>query len=305
MGIKNWFKKILAGIGIGVGAAIPGISGGTIAVILNIYEKITWAVANIFKKFKEAIIILIPVLIGVVIGLIPTWLLMEYALNNFLFGVVCIFAGFIIGSFPEITKQVKDVCPKKAHIITLVISFVIALALGVASILLDVYSGFNVSQLFENPQWWLFIILIPVGFLASSALVIPGISGSMILVLIGFYKPLIDSIQLFKDPSKIGTEFGILICFGIGVIIGFYLISKLMNNLLNKHREVTFFGIIGFIIGSLFALFLNSTIWQYYQTWSNGGQGFIPCQIEIPLGIVLLIIVMVGSYFLMKLVDKK
>ena len=66
--MKAWIKHLLSGIAIGVGSSIPGVSGGTIAVILHVYEKIIWAISNIFKKFKEAIIILLPFLVGVVIG---------------------------------------------------------------------------------------------------------------------------------------------------------------------------------------------------------------------------------------------
>ena len=92
--MKTLLKRLLAGIGIGIGSAIPGVSGGTIAVIFGVYEKIVWAVSNLFKFFKEAFRVLLPTLLGLVLALIPTVYLMDKALYGFVFGVICIFAGF-------------------------------------------------------------------------------------------------------------------------------------------------------------------------------------------------------------------
>ena len=312
MKVKNWLKTILAGIGIGISSAVPGVSGGTVAVILKVYEKIVWATSNIFKEFKKAIIILLPILLGILIGAIPTIFLMDYALEGFVFGVVCIFAGFIIGSFPQITKEVKDVKIKKSHIITLVITLLIAVILGVSSILITKFAHFSVSSLFEAPSWWFYLILIPVGVLASVALVVPGISGSLILVLIGFYGPLIDkTTDVIKECasgnwSHFGTQFGLLCCFGVGVLIGFYFISKLMNYLLNKYHDITFFGIIGFIIGSVIALFVNSEIWtSTYDKWMIGQHGYLSMGAEIGVGIALLIVCFAITYFIYEYIDKK
>ena len=305
--MKDWLKRFLSGLGIGVGSAIPGVSGGTIAVIFNVYEKLIWAISNIFKKFKEAIIILVPVLLGVVVGIIPTVILMDKALESFLFGVICIFAGFIIGSIPKITHEVKEVKPRFIHFLILVLAVLITVGLGVASIL----SKNDVSIHFANPEIWFYFVMIPVGLVSSIALAVPGISGGMILILLGFYTPLIEStvgtakMCLNGDWSHFGVQIGLLAFFAIGVITGFIIASKIMNYLLIKYHDVTFYGILGFIFGSLVALFLNYDIWQYYQIWANNDYLFIKKEIEIPLGIILLIIFAIGSYFLARLEEKK
>lgn len=305
--MKDWLKRFLSGLGIGVGSAIPGVSGGTIAVIFNVYEKLIWAISNIFKKFKEAIIILVPVLLGVVVGIIPTIILMNKALESFLFGVICIFAGFIIGSIPKITHEVKEVKPRFIHFLILVLAVLITVGLGVASIL----SKNDVSIHFANPEIWFYFVMIPVGLVSSIALAVPGISGGMILILLGFYTPLIEStvgtakMCLNGDWSHFGVQIGLLASFAVGVIAGFIIASKIMNYLLNKYHDVTFYGILGFIFGSLVALFLNYDIWQYYQIWANNDYLFIKKEIEIPLGIILLIIFAIGSYFLARLEEKK
>ena len=300
MKLKEWFKTLLAGAAIGLGSSIPGVSGGTIAVILGVYEKLIWAVTNIFKAFKKAIIYLIPVLLGAVLAIVPMLVLMDKALNAFLFGIVCIFAGFIIGSIPGITDEVKGQEVKKSYIITLVITLIIAVGLGVGSVLAKA----DVTAIMVSPKWWFYLVLIPVGFIASIALVVPGLSGSMLLLLLGFYKPLVETTVgvgkeiLSGDWSHAGQQFGILICFAIGVIIGFYFISKLMHFLLTKYRNLTFFGIIGFVIGSTIALFFNYEIYGYYLKWAANAT--TPMQIEIPIGIVLFLLSIVGSYLIVR-----
>ena len=302
MKIKEWFKTFFSGIAIGFGSAVPGVSGGTIAVILKVYEKILWAVSNIFKHFEEAFRVLLPTLLGVVIALVPTIYIMDKALDGLLFAVICVFAGFILGSIPGIKDEVKDVKPNYKHWITLVIAALIAIGLGVGSVLAKA----DVATYFYNTPVWFYFILIPVGFIASVALVVPGLSGGMILLLIGFYTPLIECTTgtlkacLHGDWSNFGNLFGQLSCFLIGVLLGFYFISKLMNFLLAKYHHVTFYAIIGFVIGSLIALFYNFEIYRYYLLWASGGQGYLKMYIEIPLGIVLLIGAAIVSYMLVR-----
>ena len=303
MKAKEWFKTLLAGMAIGAGSAIPGVSGGTIAVILKVYEKILWAISNIFKQFKRAIIYLIPTLLGVILALIPTMLIMHKALNGFVFGIICVFAGFIVGSIPGITDEVKGEPIKRSYIILLIVSLLVAVGLGVASVLAKA----DVTSLLINPAWWMYIVLIPVGVIASIALAVPGLSGSMLLLLLGFYRPLIDTtIETFKnvlesnDWSHVGIQLGILACFAIGVIVGFFLISKLMNFLLAKYHHATFYSIIGFVIGSTIALFFNYEIYNYYMVWASGTYVSVPLYIEIPIGIVLLIACCIGSYILVR-----
>ena len=300
MKLKEWLLTFLAGMGIGVGSAVPGVSGGTIAIILKVYEKILWAVSNILKQFKKAFFYLLPLLLGVIAAVIPMIILMDEALNAFLFGTVCIFAGFIIGSFPGIKDEVKGEPIKKSYVIALIISALIAVGLGVASVL----SKADVSSIFIDKPIWLYFVLIPIGVIASTALVVPGLSGSMILLLIGFYQPLIGSTRAVMHEVRlgvwdnVGSQLGVLVSFGIGVVIGFYLVSKLMHFLLAKYRLITFYAIIGFIIGSTIALFFNYSIYSYYVSWSIGGQGYLPYYIEVPIGVVLLIIACILSYLL-------
>lgn len=302
MKMKNWLKTLLAGMAIGFGSAVPGVSGGTIAVIFGVYKKIISAVNGIIKHFKESIRVLIPILLGVVLALIPTVILMDKALNNMLFAVVCIFAGFIIGSIPGIKDEVKDVKPVGKHYIALIVAALVAVGLGIGSVLAKA----DTSYYFATTPVWFYFVLIPVGFVASIALVVPGLSGGMLLLLMGFYAPLINKAVgvgnecIHGNWSNFGNLVAILACFAIGVILGFYLISKLMNFLLNKYHDVTFFGIIGFVLGSIPALFFNYTIYKYYEMWVRGDKGYLPLYIEIPLGVIFLALAVFGSYMLVR-----
>ena len=300
--MKDWLKRFLAGIAIGAGSAVPGVSGGTIAVLFKVYEKLMWAISHLIKEFKRAFIYLLPMVLGIVIGIVPMMILMNYALEGFTFGIICLFAGYIIGSIPLLKEEVKEEKAKKIDIIFMILAGLFALTLGILSCFV---SG-NVSSFFNNTPIWFYFVLIPVGALASIALAVPGISGGMILIILGFYRPLIDStIETAKECltgnwSNFLTQFFILLSFGAGVIIGFFLTSRFMHFLLSKYRKTTFYAIIGFVIGGLLALFMNYEIYSYYLVWANGGHGFLIKEIEIPLGVLLLIIACILSYLLSK-----
>ena len=150
------------------------------------------------------------------------------------------------------------------------------------------------------------------GAVAAVALTVPGLSGSLILLILGFYRPLVDNVkdwasEMLKqgDFSHTGALFGVLGCFAIGCLIGVVLVSKIMNILLRKCRKETFFVIIGFIAGSILVLFANSNIVDYYQTWANPAYGedpkvnihpVLPMWLEIIIGVVVLALCAFLSY---------
>ncbi len=301
MKVKNWFKSLLAGVGIGVAAAVPGVSGGTIAVILKVYDKLLEAIGDLFKHFVKSFLILLPILLGVILGIVPCIILFHYAFSGLLFAIICLFAGLIIGSFPGIFDEVKSEKPGKLCIFICIITALVAIGIGVASALLG--DKIDISNWFINPEWWFYLLLIPVGALASTALVVPGISGSMILLVLGFYTPLLER-ATFAITHIGGENFWVIVleilCFGIGVIIGFFTIAKFMGFLLKNWRIKTFWGIIGFIVGSTIALFFNHDIYAYYQKWAAGEQGYLPMWLEMIIGFVLLSGGIVLSYLLVR-----
>ena len=258
-----------------------------------------------YKHFKDAILILIPVLLGVLCAMLPLLKLFDLAFEGFAFGLVSIFAGFIIGSFPQITKEVKDKPFKKCYIIGLVLTCLFAI--GACSVFFG--DAINIQGHFDNPEWWFYFVMIPIGMIGAVAFVVPGISGSMTLLVLGFYKPLIGMISslISFDFSNIGAKIGLLGSFFVGLIIGFVTIARLMGHLLKTHRVGTFYSIIGFIIGSTIVLYFNFEISTYYVEWFEGNVAshWLPIYIELPLGGLLILGMAFLSYFLLKKSNQK
>ena len=312
MKIKEWFRKLVAGLAIGAGAAIPGVSGAAIAVIFHVYEDIIGAVNNFRKKFGWAIKVLIPILLGIAIAVAICIVVFSYAFEYMMFVLICLFAGFLIGSFPGITDEVKGEKLTKKNVLLIGAGALFVIILGVLNIIAGL-NHFSVADLFSpQPVWWLYLLLIPVGAVAAVALTVPGLSGSLILLILGFYRPLVDNVkdwasEMLKqgDFSHTGALFGVLGCFAVGCLIGVVLVSKIMNILLKKCRKETFFVIIGFIGGSILVLFANSNIVDYYQTWANPAYGedpkvnihpVLPMWLEIIVGVLVLALCAFLSY---------
>ena len=312
MKVKEWFRKFVAGLAIGAGAAIPGVSGAAIAVIFHVYEDIIGAVNNFRKRFGWAIKVLIPILLGIILAVGVCIVVFSYAFEYMMFVLICVFAGFLIGSFPGITDEVKGEKVNKKYGLLIAVGALFVIGLGVLNIIAGL-NHFSVGDLFSpQPVWWLYLLLIPVGAVAAVALTVPGLSGSLILLILGFYRPLVDNVkdwasEMIKqgDFSHTGALFGVLGCFAVGCLIGVVLVSKIMNILLKKCRKETFFVIIGFIAGSILVLFANSNIVDYYQTWANPAYGedpkvnihpVLPMWLEIIIGILVLALCAFLSY---------
>ena len=301
----KFLKRMFAGMAIGVGAAIPGVSGAAIALIFKVYEDIIDAVNNFRKRFSFALMVLIPILIGIILALIPCIYLFSLAFEHMMFVLICVFAGFLIGTLPTITKEVKNVKPSNKQKIIFISSLIFVILMGVCSVFLG--PSLNISDLFISRPWWLYLLLIPVGAAASIALTVPGLSGSLVLLVIGFYRPLIDSVkewgsEIVKngDWSFAAPLLLVLICFAFGCLLGVILTSKTMNYLLTKHHDSTYFAIIGFIVGSIFVLFFNNQIYNYYLVWGGAIVDLInpllPIYFEIPIGVAILAICVFASW---------
>lgn len=252
-------KDTAAGFGIGVAFIIPGFSGGSVAAILGIYERLVGAIADIFKSFKKSFTILLPIIIGLVLGAVSLMFPLEWALGNFPLPTVCLFVGLAIGGLPTITDKVKGkVTP------SIILSFIISAAVVIAIAFLPMGADKDLFNLDFGGYSLLFVI----GFIGSVALVVPGISGSMLLLMLGYYNPILSMItQYFFRGKEIGTCILVLGCVGIGIIVGFICISIVMKKLLEEHTRGTYAAILGFIIGSIPTIFIT-TVKDYY---TDGG----------------------------------
>ena len=253
-------KDGATGLAIGTAIIVPGISGGTIALTFGQFKKIVDAVDGLLSKhFLKNLLILLPFLVGAIIAVAALVFPFKLAFHYCMFSIVCLFAGFIIGSLPGIYDTVRDEKPSKKNFVQFFIGFFIAGIIGVFSIIFD----FNaiISTLFLQRPWYLYIIIAIVGFFASTGLIVPGFSGSMLLMVIGFYHPILNLVDFsnFWPNVKLG------LMFALGVLIGFVIFSKLMNKLITNHRRSTLFVVIGFIVGSIISIFINSQMFFYFR----------------------------------------
>lgn len=250
-------KNILKGAVIGVANIIPGVSGGTMAVSMGIYDKLIHCVTHIFKEFKKSMKFLIPVGIGIVLALVGLSFVIEAAFAYFPAQTNLLFIGLILGGLPTIMKKVKGNTIRLSHIIPAVLFFVLvvglaALGSGEGN---DADLSFNVINVIK---------FFGVGVIASATMVIPGVSGSMVLMLMGYYQPIIETISTFVRALAAGDVpvllqcCGVLVPMGIGIVVGIVVIAKLIEIVFEKWPLLAYWAIIGLIVASPIAIILMS-----------------------------------------------
>ncbi len=236
------------GAAIGVAMIIPGVSGGTLAVLLKIYDKLINAISDLRRDFKNSFYFLLPIVLGAVIALIPAYFCLKFFLEVAPLPTVLLFVGLMVGSFPKMFKDTLKLGFKKTDIACFVLPLLLVVGICFIPNMGDVNLGGDMPVIG-------YFVLIAMGALASCALVVPGISGSMLMLIFGYYQPILNTI------SAISTDFWhsalVLALFGLGIIVGFFSIAKLMKFLLNKFSRGTNWAIIGFVVGSIPAIFIT------------------------------------------------
>lgn len=246
-------KDILRGIVIGIANVIPGVSGGTMMVSMGIYDKIISSITNLFHTFTKSVKTLFPYVIGMALGIVGLSFCIEFLFDEFPFQTAMLFIGLILGGVPVILNKVKGKKPEKSGILLFIIFFVLIIAMQFISTSED--TGGTIAFSLINV-----IILFFIGVIASATMIIPGVSGSMLLMALGYYNSIINSINGFVkavlslDISAAFTYAGVLIPFGIGVLVGIFAVAKLIELLLKKHERLTYFAILGLVIASPFAV---------------------------------------------------
>lgn len=248
MKVKNFLKNTGIGAVIGVAMIIPGVSGGTVAVLLNIYDKLIGAISDLRRDFKNSFFFLLPIVLGIVIAVAAAFFPIKFFLERAPLPTIMLFAGLMIGSCP---KMFKDAIPrgfKKTDIISLLLPLIAVISICFIPNMGEVDLGINM------PVWGYFAI-IGVGALASCALVVPGVSGSLLLLIFGYYQPVLDTVSALW--TSFGHSLAVLALFAVGLVVGFFSIAKLMKFLLKKFPRGTNWAIIGFVLGSIPAIFIT------------------------------------------------
>jgi len=238
--------------------SVPGVSGGTIAFILGFYDKFINSLNDVFYGKKEAKInalkFLMKIGIGWIIGMIIAVIVLSSLFQNHIYEVSSVFLGFIIFSIPLIAKEEKNVL--KGHYQNIIFLFI-----GIAIVALMTYfnpvGGSEKIVNISNLSLGLGIYIFFAAMVAISAMVLPGISGSTILLIFGIYIPIISAIKEFLHMNF--SYFPVLLIFGLGIISGVFLVIKLIKIALEKYRSASIYCILGLMIGSLYAIVMGPT----------------------------------------------
>lgn len=248
-------KNLLKGMVMGVANIIPGVSGGTMAVSMGIYDKLIHCVTHLFKEFKESMKFLIPIFVGIGVALVGLSFIIEPAFEHFPMQTNCLFIGLIVGGLPAVWRKVKDEKIKAGHGVSFLIFF--AVVVGMAAL-----GGQEGTAADLSFSLWSVIKLFGVGVIASATMVIPGVSGSMILLLLGYYNSIVAAIKNFVtalaafDMQGILQGCGILVPMGIGIVVGIFAIAKIIEIVFEKFPLYAYWAIIGLIVASPIAIFL-------------------------------------------------
>ncbi len=247
--MKKNLILIMKGFLIGIANIIPGVSGGTLMITLGIYEQVIASISHFFTKLKENISFLFFLGIGMVLSLLLLSKVIGYCLDNYPFPTTLFFVGLILGGIPLLYNKVKKKPKTKGNYLVFALTFLLI------TIFAFLKEGNSVVDL-SNLSFFGLVMLFIVGVIASSTMIIPGISGSFMLMLLGYYKPIIDTIRSLTDFSLLGHNLIVLIPFGLGVVLGIIGVAKLIEYLLKKYEVKTYYGVLGFVLASIIAILL-------------------------------------------------
>ena len=279
--MKEKLLLIIKGMIIGVANIIPGVSGGTLMITLGIYEDVINTISHFFQNFKKNLKFIIPLGIGMISSILLLSKLISVCLDKYPYPTTFFFIGLIIGGIPLLWRHASAAKGKYSNWLVFIITF------GIVLLFAFLKNGNNVVS-FDNLNLSGYISLLIIGMISAATMVIPGISGSFVLMLLGYYEPIVNTIKDLTNINLLSHNLLILIPFGIGIIVGIVLVAKLIEYLFNRYPVKTYYGVLGFVLASLIAIMMPLL-------------KISPGIIEIIISIILVII---GGIIAYKLGDK-
>ncbi|MCL2034516.1 MAG: DUF368 domain-containing protein [Oscillospiraceae bacterium] len=265
--MKKHLRNYINGTAFGVAQVIPGVSGGTIAIILGFYDELIASVNHFAEDYRKSLKFLIPFMIGIACAILLLSSVISYLLTSFSFPTMMFFIGMIVGITPLVYNKIKEpgkrLRQKDAALVV------------IPMILLVLFSGLkpqaaiSPAEVINDMGAGYMAFLFLVGVIAASALIIPGVSGSFIMLLMGVYHVVVfsvssirhwlldmPSISLFLDICKV------LLPFTVGVAIGVLLTARLVEKLLKNYHKALFSVILGLLLGSVYVLLKEPLVYQ-------------------------------------------
>lgn len=239
----------IKGFFMGIANIIPGVSGGTLAITMGIYERLIGVISHFKKNFKKDFSFLLTVGIGAIAAILLGSKLCIYALDKFPLQTIFFFTGLILGGIPMLYRKVKGKL-NVSNILVFVITFIFVIGIGFLN------TGNDVN--FSNMNILNYVMLFVIGVIAAATMVIPGISGSFMLMVMGYYKPILNTINNLTSFNDIGHSILVLLPFGLGIVFGIVIISKILEYLFKKFEVSTYCAVLGFVLSSIIGIFLSA-----------------------------------------------
>lgn len=246
----NFLTLLLKGFIIGIAKIIPGVSGALIAISFGIYEKAIKAISNFFENPINNFLFLFPIGLGVLLSISLTSGLILYFINNYYFPTILLFIGLIMGGIPSLIDNINIKKVKFIHILILTLSFS-----TVFLIFLVNGQHFFVETSNELINFLLFFII---GFIDALTMIIPGISGTAVMIILGCYNLLLNFLSSLTSVASIFTNIFKVIPYLLGIVLCVIILSKVMTYLFDKKKEYMYCGILGFTLSSVLSLFFET-----------------------------------------------
>ncbi len=255
--MKEIIKNLIQGFSMALADSVPGVSGGTVAFVLGFYDKFINSLNTLISRKKDkksSISFLIKLGIGWVIGMAIASLILSNLFETHIYQVSSLFIGFIIFAIPLIVKEEKqNIEGKYKNLIFTIIGIIIVSAITY----FNPQTGSETSIDITNLNFGLAIYVFVAGMIAISAMILPGISGSTLLLIFGLYVPIITGI---KETLHLNLAYiPVLFVFGLGILTGIALVIKLVKKALEKYRSQTIYLILGLMVGSIYAIIMGAT----------------------------------------------
>jgi len=250
--------QFIRGMLMAMADSVPGVSGGTIAFILGFYDKFINSINDLVskdkEKRKESILFLLKLGVGWGVGFVTSVLFITSVFETHIYSISSIFLGLILGAIPIIVLQEKDTLKNKYHnLLFTLIGIVIVFSITHFNPIIRGGEGF-VSDV-DNLTLGIAIFIFFAGIVSISAMVLPGISGSTILLIFGLYAPILNAV---KEVLHFNLEFlPVVVILGVGNVLGIALVIKLVKMAIDHYRSATIYLIIGLMLGSIYAVILG------------------------------------------------
>lgn len=246
----KYLKLSLQGFIIGIGKIIPGVSGAMFAMLFGVYEKSLKIISNLKKELKGNFLFISVLGLSVLTAIIFGSNIINKCLNNYYMETMFLFIGMMCAGIKSLFQNIKG---KKISKKSKLIAFAVSASLVIIS-LIDI----NSSKGTVSKNLFAVIMLFISGFLDIAASIIPGICGTALLMILGYYNTVISSLGNLLDISNIVNNLFVLLPFSLGMIVGAFIISKMISYLFKNYKDATYYAIFSFAIASIIILFVKT-----------------------------------------------